>query len=151
MCSFSISCFYTFKRCSRSSIFVLSSFQDVSRLIPKKNEGSHTPALTVPFSCSQLEFCQLNHQLYRHLLHAHSIRKLKLGLLFWGEGGGVGCVCGMQKFPGQESNLYHSSDPCHLSDSTRSLPCCTTREHLVLVILLLWINHQVILPWFPYP
>ena len=32
----------------------------------------------------------------------------------------VGCAHGMQKFPGQGSNLSHSSD------SVRSLSCCTT-------------------------
>ena len=31
------------------------------------------------------------------------------------------CAGGMQKFPDQGSNLYHSSDPSHGSDNTRSL------------------------------
>ena len=32
-----------------------------------------------------------------------------------------GCTCSMQKFPGQGSNLCHSSDSSHCSDNARSL------------------------------
>jgi len=34
----------------------------------------------------------------------------------------------MWKFPGQGSNLHHSSNLSHCSGSARSLTCCTTRE-----------------------
>ena len=39
-----------------------------------------------------------------------------------------GCHCSMWKFPGQGSNLCHSSDPSCCSDNTRSLTYCATRE-----------------------
>ena len=45
-----------------------------------------------------------------------------------------GCACGMQKFPGQGSNLHHRTDPsCHCSDNTGSLTRWATRElcHLI--------------------
>ena len=49
--------------------------------------------------------------------------------LSYGFGGGF-CYClfvchtyCMQKFPGQRSNLWHSSDPSHSGDNTRSLTC----------------------------
>ena len=35
---------------------------------------------------------------------------------------------GMQKFPGQGSNLHHSSSHSHSSDNARALTRCTTRE-----------------------
>ena len=34
--------------------------------------------------------------------------------------------CGMWKFPGQGSNLSHSSNPNHCRDNTRSSTCCST-------------------------
>ena len=43
-----------------------------------------------------------------------------LGRIFFG-GCLFCCTHGMQKFPDQESNLCHSSDPCHSSDNTGSL------------------------------
>ena len=36
--------------------------------------------------------------------------------------------CGMQKFPGQGSNLCHISNPGHCGDDTRSLICLPTWE-----------------------
>ena len=42
----------------------------------------------------------------------------------------------LQKFPGQGSNLYHSSDPSRCSDNTGSLTCCTPRERLKKVIFI---------------
>ena len=38
------------------------------------------------------------------------------------------CIHSMWKFPGQGSNLCHSSNPSHCRDSARSLTHCTTRE-----------------------
>ena len=52
------------------------------------------------------------------------------------------CVCAIRhlffgvwgahlgRFPGQGSNLHHSSDPSHSHDTTRSLTCFVTGEHL---------------------
>ena len=39
-----------------------------------------------------------------------------------------GCICGMQKYPGQGLTLHHSWDPCHSSDNARSLTDCATRD-----------------------
>ena len=39
-----------------------------------------------------------------------------------------GQACGMQKFPGQEMNLHHGSDPSHSSANARSLTYWATRE-----------------------
>ena len=41
----------------------------------------------------------------------------------------------MQKFQGQESNLYHSCDLNHSSDNTGSLTCFVTREQLWVSII----------------
>ena len=41
-----------------------------------------------------------------------------------------GHACGIWKFPGQESNLCHSSHESHSSDSARSLTYRATRELL---------------------
>ena len=38
-----------------------------------------------------------------------------------------GYILSTGKFPGQGSNLYHSSDLDHRSASARSLTCCVTR------------------------
>ena len=48
-------------------------------------------------------------------------------LCFLGFGG---LASSMQKFPGQGSNLRHSSDPSHCSDNARSFTCSATRELL---------------------
>ena len=52
-----------------------------------------------------------------------SARELSYGAPFF-----FGHIHGMQKFPGQGSNLCYSSDPSHSSDNARSLTHYTTRE-----------------------
>ena len=46
-----------------------------------------------------------------------------------------GCAHGVQKFLGQELNLYHSSDLGHCSDNAGSLTYCAARELLCLQFL----------------
>ena len=78
-------------------------------------------------------------------------------------------VCGTWKFPGQGSNLRHSSDSSYCSNNTGSLTCCTTRELLKMLLLIpcfpswffsrascslvpFFLNHMISLPgntlWF---
>ena len=46
-----------------------------------------------------------------------------------------GYISVMWKFPDQESNLHHRSQPSNYSDNARSLTHCVTREHHQLLIL----------------
>ena len=42
----------------------------------------------------------------------------------------LGCICGMQRFPGQGPNLHHCSNSSCCSDNARSLFCWATGELL---------------------
>ena len=58
-----------------------------------------------------------------------------------------GCAHGIWTFPGQGSNLSHSSDPSHCSDSARSLTHCATRELQDFCILNQWLYTQLFYCW----
>ena len=66
-------------------------------------------------------FCKLSCTLYT----------VKSTLLIWLFYFIFGCTCSMQKFPGQGSNLHHSSDPNHSSYNARSITHQATREFQV--------------------
>jgi len=66
----------------------------------------------------------------RHLfVDSSKVQKPKMGLFFWPH----------QKFPSQGSNLYHSNDPSHRSENSRSLILCATGELLVWLHFLFFI------------
>ena len=53
-----------------------------------------------------------------------------------------GSTHGMWKFPGQASNLHHSSDLSRCSDHTGSLTPCTTRE----ILIVFWSSLYDVIP-----